>query len=148
MPSSGVTKRLLHAIEAGDLKKTAKVSAERGCDVNRAMQLLNYSFAVTPLYVAAGLGHTAIAAMLLRARADPERCVGEGITPLYVASEYGHTAVVELLVDEGGVDCEKATPDDAKFLLVDWGPNPPPEDGSSTGISCTDCMRISISSSP
>ena len=41
-----------------------------------------------------------------------------GATALYIAAAHGHTYMVELLVDEGGADMSKATPDDAKALLV------------------------------
>ena len=55
-----------------------------------------------------------------------------GATALYIAAAHGHTYMVELLVDEGGADISKATPDDAKSLLVsrrdDDDDDPSPED--------------------
>ena len=41
-----------------------------------------------------------------------------GATLTYIAAAHGHTAVVEMLADKGGADVGKATPDDAKALLV------------------------------
>jgi hypothetical protein len=51
----------------------------------------------------------------------------DGATLTYVAAAHGHTAMVELLVDEAGADISKATPDDAKALLIEsWRLDLPP----------------------
>ena len=53
----------------------------------------------------------------------------DGATLMYVAAAHGHTAVVAMLVDEGGAGISKATPDDAKSLLVEsWHFDPPPQE--------------------
>ena len=43
----------------------------------------------------------------------------DGATLAYIAAAHGHRAVLEVLVDQGGADVGKATPDDAKLLLLE-----------------------------
>ena len=60
---------------------------------------------------------------------DMDAYNADGATLTYVAAAHGHTAVVELLVGEGGADISKATPDDAKALLVEsWRIAPPAQE--------------------
>ena len=59
---------------------------------------------------------------------DVDAYDADGATLTYIAAALGHAALVELLVDEGGADVGKATPDDAKSLLIEsWRLDPPPQ---------------------
>ena len=63
----------------------------------------------------------------------------DGTTLLYLAAAGGHTSTVIFLVDTMGADVCKATPDDAKALLVEsYKTNPPPPEmvDESDGRAC------------
>ena len=78
-------------------------------------------------------------ALLLQPGVDVDAYDADGATLTYIAAARGHTAMVELLVDEGGADISKATPDDAKALLVEsWRIAPPAQEDRdrSDGGAC------------
>ena len=60
----------------------------------------------TPLHVASHSGHMAVVHCLLKHEADKEN---EGLTPLFMAAQNGHWEVVQYLVEDAGVDVNKAT---------------------------------------
>jgi ankyrin repeat protein len=51
----------------------------------------------TPLYMAAELGHTDIAALLVKGGADINIAFKGKFTPLFKAKKHGHQAIVALL---------------------------------------------------
>ena len=61
---------------------------------------------MTPLHVAAGLGHAPVVQYLVEKGADINKAGRGGVTPLFLASIKGHLPVVKLLV-EHGADMEK-----------------------------------------
>ena len=70
---------------------------------------------------------------------DVDAYDADGATLTYIAAAHGHTAMVAMLVDEGGADVRKATPDDAKALLIEaWRLNPPSQEDQdeSDGGAC------------
>ena len=82
------------------------------------------------LWAAVAAGNAdAARAFLAKPDVDVNAYDADGATPTYIAAAHGHTAMVELLVDEGGADISKATPDDAKALLVEsWRLDPPSQE--------------------
>ena len=82
------------------------------------------------LWAAVAAGDVDAARTLLRQPGvDVDAYDADGATLTYVAAAHGHTAMVEMLADEGGADISKATPDDAKALLVEsWRLDPPPQE--------------------
>ena len=57
--------------------------------------------ASTPMHVAAGLGHAAMMARLLRAGADPNAPDSFGATPLHLAASEGHVEAIRWLLEHG-----------------------------------------------
>ena len=73
---------------------------------------------MTALHFAAGLGDTALAAVLIDdGAADVDAADAAGKTPLFVATMHRHEAVVDLLLSRGA-DATKATVDGADALMV------------------------------
>ena len=65
-------------------------------------------------------------ALLRQPGIDVNAYDADGATLTYIAAAHGLTAMVELLADEAGADIRKATPDNAKTLLVEsWRLHPP-----------------------
>jgi ankyrin repeat protein len=60
---------------------------ELGADVNKAR-----NDGVTPLYIAAQVGHEAVVRALIEAGVDVNRAADDGVTPLYVGAQQGHEA--------------------------------------------------------
>ena len=81
------------------------------------------------LWAAVAAGDVDAARTLLQAPdVNVDAYNADGATLTYIAAAHGHTAMVELLADEGGADISKATPDDAKPLLVEaFRLDPPPQ---------------------
>ena len=90
------------------------------------------------LWAAVAAGDVDAAGTLLQTPGiDVDAYDAGGATLTYVAAAHGHTAVVAMLVDEGGADLSKATPDDAKLLLVEsWLLDSPPHAGTRRWWSC------------
>ena len=82
------------------------------------------------LWAAVAAGNAdAARAFLAKPDVDVNAYDADGATPTYIAAAHGHAAMVELLLDEGGADISKATPDDAKALLVEsWRIAPPAQE--------------------
>ncbi|KXZ50492.1 hypothetical protein GPECTOR_16g667 [Gonium pectorale] len=68
-------------------------SAAGGCPVD-----ILSSNGSTPLLYAAGVGHLGVAALLIKAGADPARGNADGVTPLMAAASGGHPNVLTLLL--------------------------------------------------
>ena len=68
---------------------------------------------LTPLIVAARLGHTQIVKTLIRARASCNKADKNGVTPLSIATWEGRDSVVKILLDAGAnteKTCQGQTP--------------------------------------
>eukprot|EP00947_MAST-08B_sp_MAST-8B-sp1_P000962 g962.t1 len=64
---------------------------------------------VTPLFVAAQEGHTAVVQALLAGGADPSlRRKTDGATPLFMAAQKGHAGIVKALLLGGGGEVQEA----------------------------------------
>lgn len=85
---------LLVACERGDAEKVKELLA-KGCDPNAART----SGATALSYAVAGR-HTAVARLLLEAKADPNRA-SFGLMPLFLAAENGDVDTVKLLIRYG-----------------------------------------------
>ncbi len=85
---------LLVACERGDAAKVKELLA-KGCDPNAART----SGATALSYAVAGR-HTAVARLLLEAKADPNRA-SFGLRPLFLAAENGDVDTVKLLIQYG-----------------------------------------------
>ena len=79
---------------------------QQGADMNKAN-----NEGCSPLYAAAQEGHLPVVQYLLELGTDKDKAMNEGATPLFIASHNGHLAVVQCLVEELGVDVDKATTD-------------------------------------
>jgi len=86
--------RILEASHQGDLKVVRRL-LERSPELVRAT---NEQFGDTPLHLAAGMGHAAVAEHLLANKADIEALNQKGWTPLQLAAGMGHAAVAQLLL--------------------------------------------------
>jgi len=66
---------------------------------------------VTPIFIAAGQGHTEIARFLAeQTRADVNRAENDGVTPIMIAVAQGHADVVKLLIDSNANVAESLLP--------------------------------------
>ena len=72
------------------------------------------------LWAAVAAGDVDAARTLLRQPGvDVDAYDADGATLTYIAAAHGHKAMVEMLAAEGGANISKATPDNAKSLLVE-----------------------------
>ncbi|TYZ58284.1 hypothetical protein PybrP1_011927, partial [[Pythium] brassicae (nom. inval.)] len=115
------------------------IAAGSGCVETARLLLENHAAVdalsndhVSPLFVAAQLGHTEMVQLLLKTRANPDMCASEGAsgkTALFEAASEGHAAVVRELLesnaavdvvtdDEHGASVDMATEDGATPLYV------------------------------
>ena len=99
------TSPLLTAAQDGHLS-VVQYLLEQGADKDKAA-----NNGVSPLYAAAQEGHLPVVQYLLELGTDKDKAMNEGATPLFIASHNGHLAVVQCLVEELGVDVDKATTD-------------------------------------
>jgi ankyrin repeat protein len=83
----------------------------------------------TPLHLAVGGGHQAIAEILLRSGAEINALDKQGKTPLDVAEAAGHSQLAKFLRDQGGKKTETASPS------TEPAPLKPPESGSERDTS-------------
>ena len=79
---------------------------EQGSDKDKAN-----NEGASPFLIAAANGHFPIVQYLLVQGADKDKAANNGASPLYIAAQNGHLAVVQCLVEELGVDVDKATTD-------------------------------------
>lgn len=89
------TPALLEAARNGDLTQVRDLLG-RGANVD-----LRDAHDNTALHLAAGFGHTKLAALLIEHGADIDARGRIGNTPLYLAAQEGHAAIVRLLIDSG-----------------------------------------------
>ena len=83
-------------------------------DVNVEITLSPWHYS-TPLMEAAKGGHKEVIRALLKAGAEVNKTVKQGISPLHKAAEFGHIDAVKLLL-ESGADPDKASSSGATSL--------------------------------
>jgi ankyrin repeat protein len=72
----------------------------------------------SPLRLAAGWGHVAVARALCEAGVDVDRTDSDGVTPLTMASQNGHAAMVRFLLRRAGADVNKPKLDGVTPLYI------------------------------
>lgn len=108
---------LARAVAAGDADAVASLLGA-GADPNAKVP----ESGLTPLLIAAGLGHTAIARLLLASGADVN-CSDDraGAFPIHKACQGGHLAMVELLTEHGAsLNCQAALTGHTPLIEAAW----------------------------
>lgn len=95
-----------------DLAKAQRL-VTKGADVKAATDL-----GVTPLWLAAENGSTAMVKLLLDAGADPNARLMDGETPLMAAARGGFAEVAELLLKKDATPNAKATRDQTALMIA------------------------------
>ena len=87
--------------------------------------MLGVSGGYTALYIAASNGNTSVVDLLVAQRADPNLSRKGGKNALHTAASHGHLGVVQRLVDDHGVDVNRADSDGFSPLMAaaQWGHN-------------------------
>ena len=100
-----------HTAYGGQLK-VLKWLGENGCPWDEATD-----DGVTPLFLAAQVGHEAVVRALIEAGVDVNKAKDIGATPLYATSQVGYETIVRALI-EAGADVNKAMINNSTPLIV------------------------------
>jgi ankyrin repeat protein len=87
-----------YAIQEGGHNEVVRLLLDNGAFVNPIFT--EYGDA-TPIFLAAGFGHSQTVALLLEYGAPVNLPSPDGITPLFLAASHGHIAMVQLLLENG-----------------------------------------------